>query len=80
MPSRIGRKRTVTYNGRTYKIRSDKIEIPDLAAMNEFAALTWLIQHTYPRGRSTAKPKHGPDADGAARHTRRSAALEKVDH
>ena len=46
MPSRIGRKRTVTYNGRTYKIRSDKIEIPDLAAMNEFAALTWLIQHS----------------------------------
>lgn len=41
---------TVTYNNRTYKVRSRKTEIPDLSTMDRIAALTWLIRNTYPRG------------------------------
>jgi len=43
-------KRAVTYNGRTYKVRSDSIEIPDLASMGDFEALVWINRHTYRRG------------------------------
>lgn len=45
-------KRTVTHNGLTYKVRSDKVTIPDLDAMDGTAADMWLIRHTYPRGYS----------------------------
>lgn len=41
---------TVTYNNRTYKVRSRKTEIPDLDAMDGTAAAMWLIRNTYPRG------------------------------
>jgi hypothetical protein len=54
MTGRIGRKRTVDHNGITYKVRSDKIEIPDLATMDGTAAAMWLIRNTYPRGFSRA--------------------------
>lgn len=43
---------TVEYNGRVYKVRSRKTEIPDLAAMDGIAASMWLIRNTYPRGAS----------------------------
>lgn len=46
-------KRTVTYGGRTYKVRKDKIEIPDLDAMTRIAALVWLNEETYPTGAGT---------------------------
>lgn len=56
MPVQPHRKRTVRFHEFTYKVRSNRIEIPDLEAMNEFAALTWLIQHTYARGTNHRLP------------------------
>lgn len=50
MVSPAARKRTVTHNGITYKVRSDKIPLPDLDAMDGTAANTWLTAHAYPRG------------------------------
>lgn len=44
------RKPAVTYDGKTYKVKSRKTPIPDLAAMDRMAALIWLNEHTYPRG------------------------------
>jgi hypothetical protein len=49
-------KRTVEWEGRTYKVRSDKVVIPDLTQMSRIAALCWLCQQTYPRGHSTKRP------------------------
>lgn len=46
-------KRTVTYDGRTYKVRKDSIAIPDLGAMERMAALIWLNQETYATGPGT---------------------------
>lgn len=46
-------KRTVTYDGNTYKVRKDSIPIPDLDAMERMAALIWLNQETYASGRGT---------------------------
>lgn len=57
-------KRTVEWEGRTYKVRSDKVDIPDLTKMSRIGALTWLCQQTYPRGHSTKRP--------TARRSRRS--------
>lgn len=48
-------KRTVEYDGRTYKVRSDKVDIPDLDALERFSALIWLNQNTYATGYSTKK-------------------------
>jgi hypothetical protein len=50
MIAHIGRKRTVTLNGVTYKVRSDRIDIPDLSAMDAADAAAWLASNTYPRG------------------------------
>ena len=52
-------KRTVTYDGSTYKVRSDKVDIPDLDNMDRFAALQWLIRETYARGYSRPNPLAG---------------------
>lgn len=52
-------KRRVTFDGRTSVVRSNKIEIPDLASMDRFAALTWLIQNTYATGYSKPNPLAG---------------------
>jgi hypothetical protein len=57
MPVQPHQKRTVTFHGTTYKVRSNRIELPDLEAMGDFAALTWLIQNTYPRGTSHRRPQ-----------------------
>jgi hypothetical protein len=46
-------KRTVTYDGKTYKVRKDNIEIPDLDSMERMAALVWLNQETYASGAGT---------------------------
>ena len=43
---------TVTYNGKTYKLRSRKTIVPDLESMEGFGALVWLIQNTTRRGYS----------------------------
>jgi hypothetical protein len=52
-------KREVCWDGRYYKVRSDKIEIPNLAAMETFSALRWLITFTYPTGYSRPNPLAG---------------------
>uniref|UniRef100_UPI003F499AB0 hypothetical protein n=1 Tax=Nonomuraea sp. CA-251285 TaxID=3240002 RepID=UPI003F499AB0 len=52
-------KRDVEYDGKWYKVRSDKIEIPDFAGMTRFAALQWLSRHTYARGFSRPRPLAG---------------------
>ena len=46
-------KRRVTFNGRTYTVRKDKIDLPDLDAMSRFEALQWLSRETYPTGAGT---------------------------
>jgi hypothetical protein len=52
-------KRTVTYDGKSYKVKSDTIELPGLDSMSRTAALTWLCRHTYPRGYSRPNPLAG---------------------
>jgi hypothetical protein len=70
-------KRTVTFDGKTYKVRSDKIDIPDLDQLSRFAALQWLIQHTYPRGYSRPQnPLAGYGGTIATIPARRSARPE----
>jgi hypothetical protein len=49
-------KREVTYDDCTYKVRSDKIAIPDFTQMQRLAVLIWLNQNTYARGYSNKKP------------------------
>jgi hypothetical protein len=47
----------VTFDDRTYTVRSRKTEIPDFAAMDRTAVLIWLNQNTYATGRgSRTKP------------------------
>jgi len=46
-------KRTVSYDDRTYKVRSDTIEIPNFARMTRMGALVWLNQNTYATGSGT---------------------------
>lgn len=52
-------KREVTYDGNTYKVRSDTIEIPNFNEMGRFEALQWMCRHTYGRGYSTPNPLQG---------------------
>ena len=52
-------KRQVSYDGVTYKVRSDKVVIPDFTQMERFAILIWLNSHTYPRGYSKPNPLCG---------------------
>jgi len=53
------RKRMVEFDGCVYSVRSDKIEIPNLAAMDRISALLWLCKHTYARGYSRGNPLAG---------------------
>ncbi len=46
----INPKREVSYDGCTYKVRSNKIEIPDFDQMERMAVLVWLNRNTYPIG------------------------------
>jgi hypothetical protein len=41
---------TVTYEGKTYKLRSRKIEVPDLENMDSLSAHIWLNRNTTARG------------------------------
>jgi hypothetical protein len=52
-------KREVSYDGARYKVRSDKIEIPDFTQMSRFEALQWMCRHTYARGYSKPNPLQG---------------------
>ncbi len=52
-------KRQVEWDGRFYKVRSDKIAIPDLKSMSRFTALTWLCRETYATGYSRPNPLAG---------------------
>ncbi len=45
-------RRLVSYDGSTYKVRSNKVEIPDLTKMERMQALLWLNANTYARGYS----------------------------
>lgn len=54
-----GSKRWVEFDGKFYAVRSNKIEIPDLTAMERFAAFNWLIAHCYDRGYSRPAPLAG---------------------
>jgi hypothetical protein len=49
-------KREVEWDGKFYKVKSDKIDIPDLQAMPRMSAILWLNAHTYPRGYSKPNP------------------------
>lgn len=53
------RKREVSYDGNTYKVRSDKIVIPDFTQMQRFEVLSWMCRHTYGRGYSKPNPHRG---------------------
>lgn len=50
-------KRSVFYNGQTYKVKSDRLQIPDFEALgwDRIEILVWLNQHTYARGRSNVR-------------------------
>jgi len=53
------KKHTVEFDGKTYKVKSNKVDIPNLTKMNRFDALQWLIKNTYATGRGT-RTKHNP--------------------
>ena len=50
--------RTATFDSRTYKVRGN-VDVPDLASMDRFEALRWILRHTYPRGYSRPNPLAG---------------------
>lgn len=52
-------KREVEWDGRCYKVKSDKIAIPDLKTLPRFTALTWLCSNTYRTGYSRPNPLAG---------------------
>ena len=52
-------KREVEWGGRYYKVKSDKIEIPDLLSMPRMSAILWINAHTYPSGYSKPNPLAG---------------------
>lgn len=41
---------TVTYEGITYKLRSRKIQVPDLSAMDSLSVHVWLNRNTTAKG------------------------------
>jgi hypothetical protein len=52
-------KRIVEWEGNCYKVKSDKIEIPDFSKMERFSVLQWMCKYTYPRGHSKPNPLAG---------------------
>ncbi len=52
-------KREVEWDGCWYKVKSSKIDIPDLKSLPRFEALTWLCRETYSRGYSRPNPLAG---------------------
>ena len=55
----MGQKRGVEWEGRWYKVKSDKVQIPDLKSLPRISALIWLNTNTYPRGYSRPNPLAG---------------------
>lgn len=45
---------TITYDGKTYKLKSRKTVIPDLNSMSKIEALIWINTNTRARGYSKA--------------------------
>lgn len=41
---------TVTYEGKTYKLKSRNIEVPDLDTMDSLSAHVWLNRNTTAKG------------------------------
>ena len=52
-------KREVSYDGSSYKVRSDTIALPDFARMERVEILQWLCRHTYGRGYGRPHPLQG---------------------
>lgn len=52
-------RREVEFDGSWYKVKSNKVEIPDLKSMRRIAALQWLCRETYARGYSKPNPLVG---------------------
>ena len=50
---------SIEFQGRIYKLRKRKVEVPDLATMSELEALIWINQNTIPRGYQKEKPRIG---------------------
>lgn len=49
-------KRSVTFDGSVYKVRSDHVLIPDFLQMSRIEAILWLNKYTYARGYSKPHP------------------------
>jgi len=47
---------TVSYDGKTYSLKSRKTIVPDLGAMPRLAALLWICRNTRARGYSKPNP------------------------
>lgn len=43
----------ITFDGKVYKARSHKVDVPNFAEMSRMEALIWLNRNTYAQGRST---------------------------
>ncbi|MCW2721191.1 hypothetical protein [Pseudonocardia sp.] len=52
-------KRIAFYEGRSYKVKSDRIEIPNFEQMERMAVLQWMLRNTYPRGYGKPNPLAG---------------------
>lgn len=48
------KRRVIEFDGKQYKLRSNKTLVPNLTEMNRFDALRWLIANTYPKGYSNS--------------------------
>jgi hypothetical protein len=55
---------TVTYEGKVYKLRSRKTEVPDLDTMDSLGARVWLLQNTRASGTNHRPPQ--PNLAGLA--------------
>lgn len=50
---------TVEYQGRVYKLKSRKINVPDFNLMSELEILIWINKNTIARGYQKDKPLIG---------------------
>lgn len=52
-------KPTVEWEGKLYKVKSVKTEIPDFTTMEHMSVTLWMLHNTYPRGYSKPNPLAG---------------------
>lgn len=52
-------RREVEFGGRYYKVKSNSVEVPNLAGLPRIDALLWLNEFTYARGFSRPNPLAG---------------------